>query len=210
AIREALKLPLPEGHSLLELRNEALACLVLADVERGPEPRPLPTGTRAWALDAACARIAVMDGAGAVSVRRLADDRVLCRLPAAGTNSGTGTSLVLSHDGGRLAVYGHPANGLRLWRLDGAQPAPGRAIDPGMETPTFAFDPAGGLLAVEHSDTSVRFYDTTTGAAAGRVAFGKDVDALAFHPRRPWLAVGGEGAVRVFDLTSGAAVADLG
>src|SRR5262249_3664117 len=67
AVRQALRLPVPPGHSLAELRNEAIACLSLPDVEpAGDWWEGFPPGSRAIAFDATCERYARADMEGNV------------------------------------------------------------------------------------------------------------------------------------------------
>jgi serine/threonine protein kinase len=84
AIQAALELPVPGGHSLLELRNEAIAALCLPDIEIDKEWDGYPIGSTSFAIDAAFERYARADSKGNVSIRRIADDRELMRLPGSG------------------------------------------------------------------------------------------------------------------------------
>jgi hypothetical protein len=78
AVRQALQLPVPPGHSLAELRNEAIACLVLPDVEpAGDWWEGSPPGTTAIVFDPTFARYARADQDGNVTVGRVADDTVI-------------------------------------------------------------------------------------------------------------------------------------
>ena len=61
AIHQALRLPVPPGHSRAELRNVAIACLVLTDLETAREWPGSPTGTEAIACDANFERYARVD-----------------------------------------------------------------------------------------------------------------------------------------------------
>src|SRR5205085_760030 len=70
AVRKALELPVPPGRTLAELRNEALACLALPDLEVAREWQDRP-GTQRITLDRAFERYARADGDGNVSVHGL-------------------------------------------------------------------------------------------------------------------------------------------
>ena len=69
AIRKALRLPLA-NQPLAELRNAAIACLVLPDVETDFEWEGWPTGTLGFAVDAAFERYVRVGASGTASLRR--------------------------------------------------------------------------------------------------------------------------------------------
>ena len=58
---------LPES-SLVELRNEAIACMALPDLRLGKVSLPWPPGTRAIGFDACYQRYAQVDAEGGVLV----------------------------------------------------------------------------------------------------------------------------------------------
>jgi hypothetical protein len=120
SIREAMTLPLPAGHTLDELRTEAIAALALPDVEKGQEWEPLPAGNVAVTFDANFERYLRLSTDRSISVRRIADDVELLRWNEAGYApivDGEGT-LTLSPDGRHVAVL-HPKIGeIRIRRLD--------------------------------------------------------------------------------------------
>jgi WD40 repeat protein len=118
AIRKALQLPLPAGRSLDTLRNEAAAALALPDVEVVHEWESLPRGSDCVTFDATLERYAVPDARGTVSVRRVADDAEIARIPG----PGSGTEAVLSPDGRFLAVHHQATLRLQVWRLTDPQP----------------------------------------------------------------------------------------
>jgi hypothetical protein len=95
AIRKALRLPLPAGHSLDELRNQVIACLSVPDVEVLHEWEGRPNGTGALAFDDRLETYARVESPGLVSVRRMAEDTEIAPL-ATRIND---PSLLLSPDG---------------------------------------------------------------------------------------------------------------
>ena len=118
AIEEALKLPLPARHSLDELRTEAIASMLLPDVEVIKEWDRLPTGASGFALDKSFERYAFGDRNGNISVRRVRDDHELFSIPGSGEVNGYG-GLQFSPDGQFLHVI-YSAGGKyhgRIWRL---------------------------------------------------------------------------------------------
>ena len=96
AIRKALRLPLAD-QPLAELRNAAIACLVLPDLETDIEWEGCPSGTVGIAVDAAFERYVRVDASGAGSLRRVADDSEIASLPGSGLTAWGG--LLFSADG---------------------------------------------------------------------------------------------------------------
>src|SRR5262249_1152279 len=84
AIEEALKLPLPEGFSLDDLRTEAIAAMCLPDIEVAREWAGYPAGCTALAFDTEFQKYAVGDERGHVSVRSVNDDHQLFDLAVEG------------------------------------------------------------------------------------------------------------------------------
>src|SRR5262249_36645493 len=84
AIEEALKLPLPDGCSLDDLRTEAIAALCLPDIEVAREWAGYPAGSTALAFDTEFQKYAVGDEQGRVSVRSVNDDHQLLDLAVEG------------------------------------------------------------------------------------------------------------------------------
>src|SRR5262249_27361967 len=74
AARIARELHLPE-QDFLDLRTEAIACLLLPDFEVAKEWDGWPVGSGGLAFDAAFERYARADKDGNVSIRRVADDK---------------------------------------------------------------------------------------------------------------------------------------
>jgi serine/threonine protein kinase/WD40 repeat protein len=180
----------------LELRNEAIACLALTDVRRAKAWNGFPPGTCALAFDARLERYARSDAQGNISVRRVADDGEIVRLPGFGTHAWI---LRFSPDGQFLAATYHLATEFRVWNL-----ARGETV---LTTRTFRhmdFRPDSRWVAVDdQSDGSIRFYDLASRVEARRLALpadGRVGHAIAFHPDGRQLAVTREGVVEIYDL----------
>ena len=100
----------------LELRNEAIACLTLADVKTAKEWDGWPSGSINVDFDGNLERYARVDRTGKISVRRVSDDRELWSLTGLGP---TEAWLTMSQDGKFLAVW----NGrFKIWNLAGPEP----------------------------------------------------------------------------------------
>jgi WD40 repeat protein/tRNA A-37 threonylcarbamoyl transferase component Bud32 len=209
ALRKALALPVPPGRSLAELRDEAIACLVLTDVQPAQDrpPFPVPDGAGALALDPALTRYASIPKDGEITLRRLADGVEVARLRDANVSSQGDVSF--SPDG-RFLLYWEFDDSIRpwpfqLWRLDGPQPtvvlrAMGISLD---------FRPDSGQLAVGHTDGSIHFYDTATGQEVRRLPLGFPRNWVEFRPGLPHLAVLHDETVTVLEVDSARVLATL-
>jgi WD40 repeat protein len=208
AIRRALELPVPPGHSLAELRNVAIACLVLPDVEpAGDWWDGYPTGTDWVAFDPTFERYARADADGNVSVRRVPDDAVLLNREGWGRLVFGGLSF--SPDGRFLQHRCHPASRLKVYRLDGpAAEVVCEAVSV-PEGPTVAFSPDGRSLAAGQEGGSIVVYDLEAAEKAKevrRLRTGLRPYCLAFRPGAAHLAVAGGNVVRILDLKGGKAL----
>jgi WD40 repeat protein len=208
AIRRALQLPVPPGHSLAELRNEAIACLVLPDVEPvGAWLEGLHPGTLKIAFHATCERYARPDKDGNVSVRRVADDAEL--LSWKGPAALRSHRLSFSPDGRFL--NDHRDGRFKLRRLDG--PEAEVVLENLPDAPpsaTEAFSPDGRFFATAQRDKdgSVVVYDLQSAKGVKEVQPLRTAllpSRLAFAPDSRRLAVSSGNIVRVFDLEAGKA-----
>jgi serine/threonine protein kinase/WD40 repeat protein len=190
AIKEAIKLPLPPGHTLDELRNEAIACLLLPDLEVAKEwnNRRLDSNTTI-ALDATFERYAQAGKDGTTTIRRVSDDEVLLTLRVTGPTDSQG-GLCFSPDGRYLHQRYQAPDGLRgrLWKLDG--PKPTHLLDDGHTG--FTFSPDGHECAVFYpGDRSLRVYETDSGneRRRWRIDYQHHLPTLSWNPRRPQVLV---------------------
>jgi serine/threonine protein kinase/WD40 repeat protein len=207
ALRQALALPLPAGHSLAELRNEALACLVLPDLETAREWQGWAPGVQDINLDAAFTRYSRADPAGNLSIRRVADDVQVARIPGPGPLTYWGHAF--SPDGRFLYQRAEPDGRLKLWRLDGKEPAVVPLEAAGLCVPT-SFSPDSRQLAVLGTDGVVRLYDTATGREVRRLGPGPpQAELLAFDPQGTRLAVPGGTQVWILDAGTGSRLTQL-
>jgi serine/threonine protein kinase/WD40 repeat protein len=198
-IQEAMKLPLPEGRSLSELRTEAIAALLLPDLEVAREWDGWPTGSWCVAIDNAFERYARGDKDGNVSVRRLKNDEELFRLPGMKVPPYGEEGLRFSPDGRFLHVRWQVGEELRsrLWRLDGPQ----AVVVLEDNHSGFAFRPDSQVFAAAYADGSIRLYETATGREQRRWGAGLTQRArLAWHPKLPRLAIATATGWQVVDL----------
>jgi WD40 repeat protein len=192
-----------------ELRNEAIACLALTDLEPVDRiPEAYPPGTAYIAEDLCRGRYALADRAGVVRICRFADrQEILPRLPGLSPVA----MLLFSPDGRFLLQQASgEAPRFRVWDLSGttARLVVEDATD-GDQTAA-AFRPDGKWLAVRPGDGSVRIVDTASRATLHRLPPGSARNRLlALHADRPWLAVVEGSSVRVVDAEHGREVARL-
>jgi WD40 repeat protein len=206
AIRKAAALPVPPGHSRAELRNAALACLVLADLETVREWEGFPVGSGGLAFDAGLERYAIGDKDGTVRVCRMGDGALLATVPGAGRQLEFG-ELSFSPDERflyRRSVAARP----ELWRL-GSVGAVLAWEAPGNSTGNTAFTADSKLLAIPYPDGCVRIFETATGKEIGNLPTGFHPMRLAFRPGQAQLAVAGDKLVKILDQNSGKVIATL-
>ncbi|HEV2969415.1 MAG TPA: protein kinase [Pirellulales bacterium] len=203
AIEKALSLPLPPGRSKDELRTEAIAALLLPDLEVAKELPGLPRGTTAVAIDAAFERYARGDSQGNVTVRRVSDDAELFQIPGEGPISDYG-GLAFSPDGRFLMQGCESPQGLRrrVWKLDGPQ-----AVDVLTCYPLygFAFSPDSREFAACFPGAWIHRYDLETGRDLNRFGLAGFVPTwLNWNPRRPQIAACDDRtAYHLLDLAKG-------
>jgi serine/threonine protein kinase/WD40 repeat protein len=198
AIREALRLPLPAGRSLDDLRNEAIAALCLPDVEVAAQWDGLPPGANGVAVDPAFDRYAWGDKDGNVSVRRVRDNEEVYRLPGIGRCSDY-DGLTFSPDGRFLHVTAAGDRRGCLWRLDGARPV--KVLDD--DHVRSAFRPDGLQWAACYPDRSIRLLDLESGRVVRRLAGPENPGRICWNPRRPQLALRLSSGIQVLHLDNG-------
>ena len=199
AVREAVavgrELALPST-DFDELRTLAVSALALPDVRPLREWEGFPPSTRDTACDAKLDRYARCDGAGNVSVRRIADDAEIARTTAfPGENW-----LSMSPDGQFLAA--HRAESFRVWRVD-RNPPP--ALVEEAHVVSAGFSPENQLL-VQRSDGSIRVRDLIAGGPSREIAkvTGTSSTVIAVNPGGDRFAVSTGRGVEVRDLATGA------
>src|SRR5262249_23535567 len=202
-IREAAKIKVTP-----ELRDEAVAALVLPDAEIADEWEGWPEDTLHLAHDANFERYARMNKNGEVTVcrRTTQGEQVIAQLPARGEPLLWG--LGMSRDGQFLAV-GHSgrvegtAGAVQIWRLDGPTPTSHLDVLEGMHLFAISFHADSRRLAIGHTDGRISIYDLQTKELLRRWKIDRAADSLAFHPSGSRLAAACKDSVRVYDAESG-------
>jgi serine/threonine protein kinase/WD40 repeat protein len=201
AVEKALTLSVPLGRSKDELRIEAIASLLLPDLEVAKELPGMVRGTTGVAIDPAFQRYARGDADGKVSVRRVNDDAELFQLPGEGRLAFY-SGLAFSPDGRFIMQGCETPQGLhrRIWKLDGSRPSVAASC-----SGPYAFSPDSRQLAAGYADGSIRLSDLETGQELKRSEPAGFVPIwLAWNPRRPLVAAHDNGtSYRLLDLTTG-------
>jgi WD40 repeat protein/tetratricopeptide (TPR) repeat protein/tRNA A-37 threonylcarbamoyl transferase component Bud32 len=201
ALREAARIRVTP-----EVRDLALAALVLPDVEVADEWDGWPEGTVGAAFDADFRHYVRLDQEGGLTLctRAGGGEEVTGRLPSFGEPPFT--KVWMSPDG-RYVAYDYQgrewtAAGFRVWRVGGAVPEVILDERPGLKG-IMVFRPDSRQLAAYLRDGSLAVYDLATGRRVWRRQVGHQVEDFAFHPRDSRLAVATGPAVRLFDLADG-------
>jgi serine/threonine protein kinase/WD40 repeat protein len=193
ATQLARQLQLPEK-DLLELRNEVIACLALPDMRVAREWDGYPEGSTYVDFDAKLERYARADLQRNITVRRVADDVEICRLPP-----GRGEFPYLSPDG-RFLWEG------KLWEVTGPEP---RVVAVAPEPVTcLAFSPDSRSFALGHPDGSISLYELPSGQRLRRLGPGPVPNSLAFDPNGRRLALTSNGRIQVRDVDTGKVCAE--
>jgi WD40 repeat protein len=185
AIQEAMRLPLPPGHSLDELRTEAIAAMALPDVEVLQEWEGCPTGTVGLDFDGNLERYAHLMKDGTVSVRRVSDDAEIARWqePTEGDWPENESNLRFSPDGRFLCVRHVTSGRLTVRQLDGPEPVPCYKEAKGVAGSwAMDFSPDSKRLVYLLTDSRIAVVDLTSGKADYLPATGAGQDCIRFAP----------------------------
>jgi hypothetical protein len=176
-IGRELRLPTKEFESL---RDEAIACLALPDLEQVGRviPRPPKLSGGLFALDPIRPRYALRFRDGTASVRDAAADHALSRFQAGG--DGEAGILFFSPDGHYLATGQRPGGGLMVWDLDRRAVALDHpeTISSGHSV---RFSPDSRRIVLAHDDGDLIVYDLSTGRIAHRWRGPRPVHDLAIR-----------------------------
>ena len=189
----------PEAR-LAPLRNDAIHSLTRFDIRdsarfgtyagKGRYFASPDLTTEAWDLDGTT-----------FTVRRTADGREVARVSCPRLGGSVDGSL--SRNGRFLAIWSRttPTTAvIRVWDLSRPGSKPTIDVEGDIEFLCWSFTTDGRLFAFGHSGGSVAVHDSGTGRELQVVRLRGKPEALAFHPKRAWLAVAVENSVEVHDL----------
>jgi WD40 repeat protein len=203
----------------LELRNEAIACVSLADLK---ETRKWPRERR-WSAPLCfhptqeCYVVAAVaedspqradTRAGDLVIRRIADDSEVARLPGFGVRVVAGC---FSHDGRFLAA--HYEEGHRhscVWDVSSVVAGhgkPRRIVKLPAGSCVMSFSPDGQRVAFYLRDNSIHIYELPSGAEWKVLPCSAPPHSFYFHPDGRRLTVVCRGNVELRDLSNGGTVA---
>jgi len=194
---------------ILELRNNAIACLAVADVRVAREWPGWRTDDQVADFDGTLEHYAVTNRQGDCSIRRSADGTEIASLPGIDLRGSLSTATPkFSRDGGYVAVWYDPSRRLRMWKLGGAKPL--LLVDEPSEVSTWNFSPSSHLFAFGVAGGSIQLMELPSGRLRPRLQAGPLPHDLAFHPTRPQFAVASNGmTIRICDLDSGKVLTEL-
>jgi serine/threonine protein kinase len=190
-----------------QLRNDAIAALALPDMHITDSFPGFPSDT--WGADLShdfqlYARTTLK---GACSVRRVADDTEIARLPDLGEPARAAFG-----PGRLLVLHGGSSKRVQLWDVAGPKPILRRTVPNTNDGPDWDFLPHGELFAVGQRDGSVEVYTTNTGVRRYHLA-PKDIphSIPALHPTVPVVAICSYSSrlLQIRDLGTGAVQVSL-
>jgi WD40 repeat protein len=194
------------AREILDMRTEAIAAMALPDIRLGHEWEPSSGAWNGYTFDSTYERYALSNKDGEVTVRSVADDRVLRRfviIPPEGPNEGVW--LHFSPGDRYLAAYyvdsvNRPTF---VWDLDDPQGRPLLAVSDA--STDWSFDESRRIAVVGTRDRRVRRFDLSTGHERAALDVGIAPSAVSVHPQGRVLAVAAivPPVVRLFDLDSG-------
>jgi WD40 repeat protein len=187
------------------LRDEAIAALALPDVQITCSWDGFAPDTWRVSLSRDFELYARTTQRGACSIRRVADDVEIARLPELGELAGAEF-----RPGGLLTVGGESSHRLQLWDLSGPEPV--CRLNEGNVSGT-DFTPDGRLMVLGDTGGALRVYATDTGACTHRLAptgITKE-PRIRVHPTKPFVAISSyrSNMLQVRDLQSGAVLVSL-
>jgi serine/threonine protein kinase/WD40 repeat protein len=200
ALREAVKigqeLGLPADR-FDELRNEAIACLMLPDLEPAGPPITLPEGCTACTFDSGATRYAFRRNDGTIVVRRYDDHREIARFVARGDRDIF--QFVFSPDGRYLAS--RDGNGVSVWDADrGSRVCTAAGVNAFIAVD---FSPDSRRFVAVPRDGPVLVYDLATGQRVRWDRLGK-AGYAAFRPDGAEIAVATDpGTCRILHAGTG-------
>jgi serine/threonine protein kinase/WD40 repeat protein/tetratricopeptide (TPR) repeat protein len=202
AVKMAKQMNLSEK-DFLQLRNETVACLAVADLRVDREWAGWRVDDARIDFDDSLEHYACTNRQGICSIRRSLDGtevQSLTAYPDAGTDPKAVVPL-LSPDGNHVAVWSYAVGALKMWKLGRHDPV--LLVNKEKAVSTYAFSPCSRLFAFGLSDGAIEVMDLASRQWLRGFKVGLP-HALAFHPTRRQLAVGSGGTtIQICDLDSG-------
>jgi serine/threonine protein kinase/WD40 repeat protein len=188
-LARALELP---ADKFYELRNAVIASLALPDLHLTGPWISFPADLYTWNMDEAHTLCAITNQGGDCSIRRMADDVELHRLPGLGVRANPS----FSRDGRFIAITHYPkdeagATGIavQLWALENPT---ARMIWSENNARHADFHRTGHQVALSYNDGSIRLFELPSGRPAGRPLAPDTLTrkvGVALHPKEPLVAV---------------------
>src|SRR5262249_33912808 len=206
AVQLARELTL-DAEQLMEVRNEAIACLALADLRILKEYEAFPEEpTSAFTPDLEC--YARSDFKGNISIRRVEDDSELAQLPMDGRDAPKTAAhfMRFSANGKVLALRHHESSSkvgnIRMWDwrrgkllFQSLESFPGASLD---------LSPDSRHVALGHPNGTFTIHDAATGTELLKsTSLGMTPTKLAYNPDGTKLAVVGSGEVQIREAATG-------
>ena len=187
---------------VLQLRNATIATLALPDLREerivGTTPRVESVG-----LSIAADRYVGRSG-GEVTVHRLSDDEVLCRIPRDVNANPNSIALDISVDGRFVSMVSNL--GVRISRCEGDQSA---RVGDWPEATHCAFSPDSKQAVVCHPTNGVQLIDLATGQPVKQLLQLQATARPAFHKASQRIAICTTSGVRIIDWPTGRLVSEL-
>jgi WD40 repeat protein/tRNA A-37 threonylcarbamoyl transferase component Bud32 len=208
AAQRARRLELPPER-FLDLRNAVILALAVPDLRAGPSWDGCPDGTTCVDFAEDMTIYARADGGtGGCEIRRVADDKLLHRLPGLAPKGKAVDGPYLSPDG-RFVAWQVGYHSMH-WKLSGKEPER-QFEEPGVLW--VDYHPNGRQVALAHSNGTVSLYDLESGDLVRRLEAGipKGGTFVALHPTEPLVAIAAYGVpvVQIRNLITGAVVTNL-
>jgi WD40 repeat protein len=191
----------------LVLRNEAIACLALADFQTPDRWHGVPPDTVMRAFSPTFEYYAYATDKGDVSIRRVADETEFLHFPGAGVTANG--DFKFSPDGRWLGLfYGSKDLDMCIWGLDRRSAA---LKTTGLRGRCLSFSSDSQSLALGQHDGPILIYDLSSGRCIHRLEQRPLPYSLAFSPDGRQLAVSTTESytVQVRDVVTGAVLQSL-
>jgi hypothetical protein len=153
----------------------------------------IPVGTQQVLFDDTYQRYARVDRQGQVSVRRVADDTELLRVPGYGTE----TRVDWSPNGAYLSTNDGRGKAT-VWHLTEAKAVV--ALPPWSNGVEGCYSPDSRQLAAVTPDGILTLYDLVSGQQVKRAFLGRMFEELSSQPTKPWLAMRLGNRLQIYDL----------